>query len=434
MSLERLKRELRKKETRVPLELIERNELVSNYAKSKRITFAALKKDMHERGKFFPQPIRTQPSLDTFKEHPEWTISTKIAKQTAKDVKEWGPKIFADIKYDGVRGLLYVNPKTDEVKIYSRRMKELHKLEKKYADAILENVGKGVKSESVFDGEIYAVDYDGKLLDYGTVAGWSRNPYDEKYKDLIPTIEVFDVVMLNNKDMRKLPLKFRKKLLETSLKNKDGRVLDIADTRYMKNHPRPIEWRFKAIIRGKGEGLVVKDPDSEYFYGKPKGKANPWRKLKAADTIDLEMKAIESSPKEQEFEDYRHWIFVPSDDEEHEVKANKGIRAANYDNNFYRAFSLDMINKWKLGKLIGSDDLIPVRKDLIEYYGVDAVPNRLTFPPDRRYITEIFVEKISKNLYPSGTKVVGIRDDKDIGDTMDDLKNLSDFFLFVKEK
>jgi ATP-dependent DNA ligase len=434
MSLKRLEGRLRKKNTRIPLETKDRKDLVKDYRLSRKMTFAELKRDMQKRGVFFPQPIRTQPSLDVFYAHPEWSVSKKIAKQTASDVKEWGPKIFADIKYDGVRGLLYINPKKREVELYSRRLKELKKLEKKYADAILDNVSDIIKDETVVDTEIYAVGSDGKLLEYGVVAGWARNPYGKKYDDIIPSIEAFDVVLLNGKDIRDLPLFYRKKLLETVVKRNDGKVLDIADTRFMKNHPRPIEWRFKAIIKGKGEGLVVKDPESEYFYGKPKGKSNPWRKLKAADTLDLEMKAVEVSPRPGPFEDYRHWITVPNDDDDHEVRVNKGIKSANLDNDFYRAFSLDMINQWKRGKLQGSDKMVPVRTDLVDFYGVERVPDRLIFPKTNRMIVQIFLEKISGNLYPSGTKAVGIREDKVIGDEMKDLRKMRDFFLAIKEK
>lgn len=436
MSLKRLSLNLDKggHKTQIPLEYGEKKKILEEFGSAKSMKFSSLMGSMKRRGKFFPHPIRTQPDLETFSEHPEWSVSKKIAKATAKDVKHFGPKIIADIKYDGVRGLLYVNPKTKEVKLYSRRLKELQKLEERYAEAILDNVGNFIKTETVFDTEIYAVGKEGQLLEYGVVAGWARNPNSEKYKDVIPTIEVFDLMLLNNKDLRSLPLKYRKRLIEAVIKKKDGKVLDIADTRLMKNHPRPIEWRFKAIIKGKGEGLVVKDPASKYFYGKPKGKANPWRKLKAADTLDFELKAIEPSPRAGPFEDYRHWITVPSDKESHEVRVNKGIIAAKLDNDFYRMFSLDMINRWKSGKLVGTRKLVPVRKDLIDFYGVDRVPERLHYPKKNRIIVQLFLEKISGNLYPSGTKVVGIRDDKRFGDTMGDLKKLKDFFLAIKEK
>ena len=93
-----------------------------------------------------------------------------------------------------------------------------------------------------------------------------------------------------------------------------------------------------------------------------------------------------------------------------------------------------MINRWKLGKLVGTRKLVPVRKDLVDFYGVDKVPERLHYPKKNRIIVQLFLEKISGNLYPSGTKVVGIRDDKRFGDTMGDLKKLKDFFLAIKEK
>lgn len=435
MSLGQIKKELRsRKGTQIPLERREVEEFLRSYRKAKKKTFRGLLQETKVKTSFFPQPIRTQPSLEIFREHPEWSVSKKIAKTTAAEIKHWGPKVIADIKYDGVRGLLYVNPKKKTVSMYSRRLKPLHKLEKKYQDAILENISDIVKDETVFDVEIYATGPEGKLLEYGMVAGWARNPNNEKYTDIIPSIEVFDVVLMNQKDIRNIDLKFRKRVLEGCLKKKDGRILDVADTRLMKNHPRPIEWRFKAIIKGKGEGLVLKDPESEYFYGAPKpDKKNPWRKLKAGDTLDLEMKAIEASPRDKAFKDYRHWIVVPSDDESHEIRANKGIKAATFNDEFYQNFTLDMINQWKLGKLKGTGKMISVDEKLVDFYGVRKVPERLVYQKGKRMIVEIFTEKITERLQPSGTKIVGVREDKRVGDKKKSIEKLRRFLLAVKE-
>lgn len=405
--------------------------MVKSFKHSNKKTFRGLLKEIRNKPSFFPQPIRTQPNMEMFYEHPEWSLSTKIAKATAKDVKDWGPRIVADIKYDGVRGLLYVSPRDKTVRVFSRRMKELPKLENRYEQAILENISNLIKDETVFDVELYATGQDGKMLPLSTVAGWARNPDPNKYKDLKPSIEVFDIILMNQRDLREMPLKFRKKMIELALKKKDGRILDIADTRLMKNHPRPIEWRFKAVIKGKGEGLVLKKEDSDYFYGKPKGQENPWRKLKAVDTLDLEMKAVEGSPRGKEFEDYRHWIMVPDDAEEHEINANKGIRAATFDAEFYRSFTLDMIQHWQKGLLVPQGKMLKVRKDLVPYYGATEVPEKLFYPKDKRMIVEIFAEKITENLQPTGTKIVGIRFDKDEADKIGDIDELRKFFLGV---
>jgi len=433
LSLDKIKVGLRKKDTQIGLTNTEKQDMLNDVRGTKSKGFETLLEETKRKQSYFPQPVRVQPNLEMFSEHPEWPLSIRMAKATAADVKSWGPKIIADIKYDGVRGLVYVNPKTKVVKIYSRHLKPLPDLEKKYSDAILQNISKNITNETVFDGEIYATGQNGKLLEYGTVAGWVRNPNDAKYKSLIPTIEVFDVILFNKKDVREIDLKYRKRLLEMAVKRRDGVVLDVADTRYMKNHPRPIEWRFKAIIRGKGEGLVLKKPESEYFYGKPKPARteNPWRKLKAVDTLDLELKAMDVSPSGKAFQDYRHWVMVPSDDDNHEIKANKGIHAARFDNSFYRNFSLDMINQWKRGKLNPIGPMVDVDPKLVKFYGVRKVPERLMVPISRRAVVELFVEKMSKNGQPSGTKIVGIREDKKKGDTMQDVIDLGNFLSGV---
>lgn len=428
MSLKRLSGVLRSNVgTRIPLEVKEGKDLFLKYTKAGYKTFEDLLKDTRQRGSFFPQPARTQPDIEFLREHPEWSTSMKMAKLTAKDVKDWGDEVIADIKYDGIRCLLYVNPKDKSVEVYSRRLKPLLKFGDKYSDAILNNISTYVSEETVFDAELYGTGGDGKLLPYGTIAGWARNPTDVKYDEIVPRIEVFDMMLFNQKDIREMPLKYRKKMLEVAVKRYDGVVLDIADTRLMKNHPRPIEWRFKSVIKGKGEGLVLKKEDSEYFYGKPKGKVNPWRKLKAVDTLDLALKRVEGSPKNAIFKDYRHWIMVPRDNSKHEVRANKGIIAANMDDDFYQKFSLDLINQWKLGKLKAEGKMLPVAAKLKKFYGVDKVPEILVFTPKKRMIVELFIEKMSERLQPSGTKIVGIREDKRVADSMRDIKELKMF-------
>jgi len=436
LSLDRINKALRRKskETQVPFEHGEYDVLLKQYRASRKIEFKDLLASMKRSGDYYPFPIRAQPDVELFFEHPEWTVSKKMAKASAKAVKDWGPSLFADVKFDGARTLLYVNPKTKEVKLYSRRLKELHKMEDKYTTAILNNVSKLIVDETVFDTEAYEPDYEGKLLPFGTVLGWVRNPDDAKYQNLLPSIETFDMVMLNGKDIREMPLKYRKRLLEAVIKKRDGLVLDVADTRLMKNHPRPIEWRFKAIIKGKGEGLVLKHPAEEYYYGKKSIKSKGWVKLKAGDTLDLELKAIEVSPRGKPFKDYRHWHMVTADNELHEVKANKAIVAAKFDNEFYRNFSLDMINQWKLGRLVAAGRMVDVDKDLVKFYDVKKVPTRLTYPKNKRMIVEIFTERITETLHPSGTKIVGIREDKKVADKMKDIKELRRFFLAIKEE
>jgi len=149
--------------------------------------------------------------------------------------------------------------------------------------------------------------------------------------------------------------------------------------------------------------------------------------------LDLEMKAIESSPRGRVFEDYRHWVMVPSDDERHEIKANKAIIAAGFDNDFYRSFSSDMIGSWLKGDLKGIGGMVKVKKELIPYYGVEEVPKRLVYLKNKRMIVEIFTEKITENLHPSGTKVVAIRFDKDKADSKKDINDLRKFFLGAKK-
>ena len=84
--------------------------------------------------------------------------------------------------------------------------------------------------------------------------------------------------------------------------------------------------------------------------------------------------------------------------------------------------------------MVAAGRMIDVDKDLVKFYGTKKVPSRLTYPKNKRMIVEIFTERITETLHPSGTKIVGIREDKKIADKMKDIKDLRAFFLNISEE
>lgn len=433
LSLKEVKSELSKTKEGSKMKLSKEDEkdLVSKYSRSRKITYQQLKTQMAKEKSKFPQPVRIQPTMEVFTaKDNDYSIAQRIVKLTAKDVKFWGKYVIADVKYDGIRAMIVVDPKKKEVRVLSRTLKTLKKFEKKYGDVILENLTKIVKDKSVMDAELYALGSGGEILPGPTVTGWAKNPTAEKYNEIKPSIEVFDIMVLNSKDVRNLPLKYRKRLLEISLRKDDDKIMEVADTRMMQNSSRLIDWVFIAKTKKRGfEGLVLKDPDQTYFYGKSKDKQ--WVKVKAVDTLDLRLKAVSAYPEGKVFKFYKHWEMTPSD-ADMIIKADKGIKEADFNEEYYIKFTKRLIKKWKKGQLEGEGGMVRVAATLVKEYGVEEVPKRIKIKNGP--IIELFVEKISDNLLPSGTKIVRIRDDKREADKVEDMVKLRDYLMGVNIK
>lgn len=429
MSLKEIKRELRRSREGSKLHLTpeEEREFLRKYKSARKITLQRLMTQMSKKDSKFPQPVRTQPVMEIFtSKDNDYSIAQRIVKLTAKDVKRWGDLIIADLKVDGARALLIVDPKKRDVRILSRRLKPFKKFREKYKEMILESLSPLVKDQSVFDAELYALSKDGKVIPGHVVSGWIRNPNDEKYSNIKPSVQVFDIVMFNKKDLRGLPLKYRKRLLEIALR--DSGILQVADTRRMKNSSRLIDWLFNSKVKKRGfEGLVLKDPESIYFYGKPKN--NPWKKVKSVDSLDLRLVATEAYPSDKPFRFYKHWRMSPQDSEMI-VKADKAIKAAGFNNDFYIDFTKKLLDKWRRGEIRADESagMVKVDERFRDIYGVSEVPRKLILG-DKGPIVELFVEKMSETLQPSGTKIVRIRDDKEVADTLEDMLQLKNLLL-----
>ncbi|NHJ85635.1 MAG: hypothetical protein FK734_09250 [Asgard group archaeon] len=436
MSLKEVKGELSKTKgtTKIKLSDAETKDLVEKYRTSEKTSYQKLRTQMSKKQSPFPQPIRAQPTMEVFtSKDNDYSVAQRIVKLTAKDIKKWGNKVIADVKFDGIRAMLVIDPKKKEVRVLSRNLITLKKFEKKYSEKIIDSLSGIVKDRTVIDAELYAVGTDGEILPGSTVSGWARNPDQDKYDNVRPSIEAFDIVMLNSKDIRKLPLKYRKRLLEISLKDKDS-IMEFADTRMMNNSSRLIDWLFNAKVNKRGfEGLVLKDPNSEYFYNKPKD--NAWKKVKAVDTLDLQLRAVSAWPVNKEFSFYKHWELGVGDSE-HLVKADKGIKEANMNEEFYIEFTKGVLKEWQRkrsqqrkrasqSERANSEELVSVRKDLIPIYGMKKVPKRLVL--QNGPIVELFVESMSDHLQPSGQKIVRVRRDKSKPDKMEDLIQLRDY-------
>jgi len=379
-------------------------------------------------GEKLAQPRRANPD-------PQLLLTKKdliqyVASITAEQVKKWNGTIIIDTKYRGIRGLVVVNPKTGRVDIFSRNLKPLDKFEKKHRDQILKDLSPYITSDTIFDAELYALDKNGNVLPQHVVTGYIKNPNDPKYKGLRTLIEIFDVILVNQRDIRNLPLKTRKKLVELGL-DYEGRVAYSAEFSTGKNTEKRIEKRLRSVIKEGGEGIVVKDPESEYFHGKPK--TPPWVKAKNIDTIDLRLKSISKYPagKDKPFNFYRHMELVPENSPNHVIGADKGVPGAGFDNQYYINLTKHLLNLVKRGKARGVGN-VSVNQTYQKIYGRKIVPKTIIISRAHQPIFEIITEEMSQDLKPAGQKLVGERPDKVRADGMSELRRI--YKSFYKQR
>ncbi len=166
------------------------------------------------------------------------------------DKKDW---IF-EIKWDGYRAIAEIDK---EIKLYSRYGNLFND---KYP-AIVEGLKK-VGHRAVLDGEIVALDTEGRsqfqlLQDY----------QKSHHGNLI--YYVFDILWLDGKDLRKLPLIERKKILKDSLP-------EIANIKYSDHVEENGKEFFEAATKKGLEGIIAKDGTSLYV----ESRAKAWQKIK----------------------------------------------------------------------------------------------------------------------------------------------------------
>jgi ATP-dependent DNA ligase len=109
-------------------------------------------------------------------------------------------------------------------------------------------------------------------------------------------LHLFDVLRIDNRDVRTLVLEERKKILDEILK---GTGLEVEVFR-ASSIPQIQELKEEFVRKGF-EGLVVKNPLSKY------GQANSWLKVKRFDTIDCFVIDFEDTPEKARTGVARSW-------------------------------------------------------------------------------------------------------------------------------
>lgn len=173
----------------------------------------------------------------------------------------------AEIKYDGYRIQLH---KSDGLWLFTRNLNEIKtelfpELERDFAGL----------PEGIFDGELVGLE-DG-IKGFNSVKKRIRTELDTDLVEKYPLqIRFFDILLLENKEILNLPLLERRKNLENYIEN--------VSEQFEFDNSEELKEKFCSVTAQGIEGLVCKNPSSEYQLGK---RTKDWIKLKKFMTLDL---------------------------------------------------------------------------------------------------------------------------------------------------
>jgi bifunctional non-homologous end joining protein LigD len=181
-------------------------------------------------------------------------IKPMLAKETDTPFSsaEW----IYEMKWDGYRAIAEVNK--NGIRLYSRNGNSFNASYPVVVDA-LEQLG----INAVLDGEVIVVDEDGR-------SNFQKLQYYKTDSDQPMEYRVFDVLEINGKDTKELPLTDRKELLKKLLPKNN--VVKYSDHVFEKG-----EEFFEAAQKMDLEGIIAKKADSFYH---PGTRTSEWLKIK----------------------------------------------------------------------------------------------------------------------------------------------------------
>lgn len=166
------------------------------------------------------------------------------------------PEWIFEIKWDGYRALAYIDKK---VNLYSRNKNSFNTVFSEIANDLL-----NLKAQAILDGEIVVLDAKGRSH-FQLMQNYQRTKQGSLY------YYVFDILYLNGRDLRELPLIERKKILETLLANSSLSLVRFSD------HVEKEGKSFYGIAKKKQlEGIMAKKMNSPYV----SQRTRDWLKIK----------------------------------------------------------------------------------------------------------------------------------------------------------
>jgi DNA ligase 1 len=218
--------------------------------------------------------------LDTAKMQPLTPISfmlSDVMYNPNEIVNYFSRDLIAEYKYDGIRAQVHING--NEVKVFSRNLNDVSSFFPELVQGALDNFKKG---RMIFDGEILASKNE-KVLPFQYLQRRlnAKNISPDGIGSVPVIYTIFDALYIDGELINK-PLIKRKKILNEM---KIFPPFTLAKWRLVHSERRISELFNESKNLGY-EGLILKDPQSEYQIGK---RGRKWIKLKKEldDTLDV---------------------------------------------------------------------------------------------------------------------------------------------------
>ena len=192
-----------------------------------------------------------------------------------------------EYKLDGERVQAH-KPKKGEIVLFSRR---LEKITDQYRD-VVDSLAPVDAKDFIVEGEVVAIDSNGKYLPFQELMHRRRkHGVEEAMKDYPVVINLFDILLLDGKELVDEDYATRRNLLQNLLQNKniDKKKVNIVPAVKAQDSAK-MEQVMKESLANGCEGIMVKDPHSSYKAG---ARGYAWIKFKpeyrkdVRDTIDL---------------------------------------------------------------------------------------------------------------------------------------------------
>lgn len=195
-------------------------------------------------------------------------------------VKRHG-KVIAEFKYDGLR--MQIHKKGDKVWIFTRRLEDVTSQFPDVVEVIKNNV---LAEECIIEGEGWPIDINtGLPMPFQKLSQRIHRKYDiEKMAKEIPVqVNLFDIVYLNGETFFETPLIKRREILKSIIKEEKFKI-QLAESIFTDNI-KELEEFYNKALQLKQEGLMLKNPQSLYVFGRHVG---GWYKIKPTmETLDV---------------------------------------------------------------------------------------------------------------------------------------------------
>ncbi|MBI2125555.1 ATP-dependent DNA ligase [Candidatus Woesearchaeota archaeon] len=193
-------------------------------------------------------------------------------------------KLGVEAKYDGERIQAH-KTKEGKITLFSRRMDTITE---QYPDVVQYLQEQISAKEFVVEGEVIAIDKEGKSLHFQVLMQRKRKTDIEEYVKKVPVqLKLFDLLHYNGKSF--LHESYEKRTEQLAKIVNKGKHLTLAD-KIVTDDVQEVEKFFQKMLKEKQEGVMIKGMDSEYQAGTRGWNWIKWKKeyhTEMTDTFDL---------------------------------------------------------------------------------------------------------------------------------------------------